>query len=810
MNRLCGFVTCPSMKQNGIAASGAFFTVTAVRPRGYRTSPTLPAVDRARSWGIIRTAVLVVLLCLMPFGAKSGEVSGESRDICRLLGGRADRDFAGRPGNLNAVVGAKPRLIYMAGDLSLKSSLLQGKIVEWRPDYVEVRSGAVVGTNGAPVEGVAVRKYCWIGPNDSVLTEEVFTNSTGFEQIVRLTFDLQGVADLKSAEGMWMFKVSGGYPTSLIPQMFGVLGATHPVAVDSEGKMRVDVSVGAGASARCAVALAVGSDPGRAMKAASVPVDPRGESTRYWNRMLTEEIPTFSCSDPFLEKLYYFRWWSLLTKLNIGGCGHWSKPLAREGTIGFNALISYSGAPSTIDLRWMRSPDWAYGNVQSFYENLHEGKLANHIYPDTLDGDVANRAPGVRGAPTDFPYHNFLVKALTEVYALHPNKEILRALWPALQQATGLYDRELDADHDGLYETYPWSNITGEEWCARFLYFHPFDQLLSYERNWRPKDDADAAKVADMIEKSVVLRPGTKIARTSEGMLKQVDQDRHYRQETLDENCYAYADMKAMAAVAALLGEKEASRRWLTASERIRRLVLKRLWDPATAFFYDRDGVTKEWSLVKSPTGFYPFWAGIGKREHLAIFKHLFNPAEFWTAFPVTTLSMDYPRRQELRGIGWTYWNGSNWPMTTSHVVDAAARAAKELDPSLVPGAAELLMRYTKVHFIDGDLNRPCVSEYFDPVTGQPNVPKLDYAHSYYIDLLLRHVVGVEAEPVSDEVRIAPLDLGLRRFEAHNIRVKGHDLSVHWDADRFIVSVDGRTVASSSKLKPVRLRLKAL
>ncbi len=210
---------------------------------------------------------------------------------------------------------------------------------------------------------------------------------------------------------------------------------------------------------------------------------------------------------------------------------------------------------------------------------------------------------------------------------------------------------------------------------------------------------------------------------------------------------------------------------------------------------------------MKSPTGFYPFWAGIGGKEHLPIFKHLFNPAEFWTPFPVPTISMDYPNRQELRRIGWAYWNWSSWPMTTSRVVDAAARAAKDLDPSLTPGAAELLMRYTKVHFIKGDLKHPCVSEYFDPVTGAPNAPNLDYAHSYYIDLILRHVVGIEADPLSDEVRINPLNMGLEYFEARNIRVKAHDLSVSWKHGKFTVSVDGKSVATATELKPLKVRL---
>ena len=754
--------------------------------------------------------IFLILVALLLVDVEAGRLYAqeEPRDICRLLGGRSDRDFAGRPGNLYAVVGDKVRLIYMARDLTTKSSLLQGQVVEWRPDYVKLQPGTLVGVDGQPVEEVMAEKYCWIGQTDNVLIEHLFKNSATIGHMVRLNIDLQGVVEINSLDGMCTFKVSGGYPQSVIPQLFGALSGTHPVTV-SDGRMWVDVSIPAGKMMSCVVSLAFGADAGKVAHAARTSANPRGESTHYWNRMLTEEIPTFACSDPYLEKLYYFRWWSLLTKMNVGGYGYWSKPLVREGTVGYNSLISYSGGPSTIDLRWMRSPEYAYGNIQSFYNNLHHGKLTNHISPNALDGDVANQGPGLNGELMDFPYHNFLVKALEDIHALHPDKAMLQQLWPALQQATGLYDRELDADRDGLYETYPWGNITGEEFGARFLYFHPYDRELGYKRTWKPKDDVDVARITDLIEKSIMLRPGMKISRNAAAMLKQVDQDRNYRLETVDENCYAYADMKAMAEIAEILGEKDAHKHWSSEARLTRSRMLKLLWDPTTGFFYDRDAATKEWSRVKSPTGFYPFWAGIAGKDHLPIFSHLFNPSEFWTPFPVPTSSMDYPKLTELRNLGglYKYWNWNNWPMTTSHVVDAAARAAKELDPSLISGAAELLRRYTKVHFIEGDLNRPCVSEYFDPISGQPNSPKLDYAHSYYIDLIMRHVVGIEADPLSDEVRIVPLDLGLERFEARNIWVKGHVLAVTWKTGEFAISVDGKLVATAPRLRLLKLRL---
>jgi len=774
---------------------------------------------------------LAILLGLLG-GENSWGLEGDERDICRLLGGRSDREFVGRPGNLYAVVGAKARLIYMADDLSVRSSLWGGKVVEWRPDYVQLEVGELVGVEGRRVVGVAGEKFCWMGPRDSILTEYLLKSTSTVDEKVRFSFDLQGVNGVRVVDRQVVFKVSGGFPQSLIPELFGVISGTEVLGI-VDGRVEVEVLVPAGKVVRWVVSMAIGVDVGKVGKVArrsaegredSGPYprlgeefteaiggdgDARGESTRYWKRIFGREIPTLSCSDPFLEKLYYFRWWSLLTKLNIGGYGHWKKPLAREGTVGFNSLISYSGAPSTIDLRWMRSPEWAFGNVESFFENLHDGRLANHIYPDHLDGDKGNNALGVKGVAIDFPYENFLVKAFVDTQALHPDKGMLRRLWPALKSAVAIYDQELDVDHDGLYETYPWSNITGQEWGARFLYFHPFDRLLFYGRDWRPKNDEEASRVGEMIERSVVLRPGMKVGRTMAEILPQVEADRRYRQETLDASSYAYVEMKSMGGIAEILGEKEEKARWMGGAERTRVEVLAKLWDRTTGFFYDRDGVSKEWSLVKSPTGFYPFWAGIGTKEELAIFKHLFNPEEFWTPYPLPTISMDYPKLGELRKLGWTYWNWNNWPMTTCHVVDATARAAKELDATMRGGAAEFFRKYTKVHFLGGDLRRPCVSEYFDPITGAANIPTLDYAHSYYIDLVMRHVVGVEVDALSDLVRIDPIDMGLASFEAGNIWVRGREISVRWKDGELIGKVEGKVVARGKQLERLEFRLGA-
>jgi hypothetical protein len=739
-----------------------------------------------------------------------------AEDILQSLGSRSDRNFMGRPGNLSAIAGEKGgRLIYMGlENLPVKTSLQTAKVIEWRPDYIRLETGALVQPDGSPAM-VHGERFCWVGDKDTLVTQWVIRNTGQQPAQVQIPVSVKGATNATLSGASLAFELPGIYP-SLFQGFHAVLQASQEPRAASPGNagetLQFEVSVPPSKQRTLTVALAFGPDAAACAKAASVECAPdsRQRSTEYWKRMLADAVPSFSCSDPYLERLYYFRWYSLLTKMNVGGYGRWKEPAAREGVVGFNSVISYSGGPNTLELRWLRSPEFAYGNLRTFFNNLHEGKLANHIYPDSVDHDVANVAPGPDGKPMDVPYHNFLITALLETHAVHPDRAALADLWPKARQSARLYDALLDADTNGLYEAYPWSNITGQEFGARFEYFHPYDQLLDYARTWSPRDDAEAARAADQIESAVTLAPDIRIPRTAEEMRTQVEADRHYRQETVDENCYAVREFASLAKIARILGDRTAAAEWGAKSDRTRRLLLERMWDAETDFFYDLDQPTKRKAMVKSPTGFFPFWAGIATKRNLPALGHLFDPDEFWTAYPLPSIQMNDPKLNGRKKLRWTYWNWNNWPMATSHVVDGLARAAKDLDPSLTPRAAELLKRYIRVHFINSDLNRPCLPENFDPVTGKPNWPALDYAHSYCIDIIMRHVCGIEPDPVGDQVVIRPLDLQnatVSWFEVRAVRVKGHDLGVRWRNRVLTVTVDGMVAKTQRGLKPIRLRI---
>jgi len=88
-------------------------------------------------------------------------------------------------------------------------------------------------------------------------------------------------------------------------------------------------------------------------------------------------------------------------------------------------------------------------------------------------------------------------------------------------------------------------------------------------------------------------------------------------------------------------------------------LIKNHCWDEASGFYYDRDSETGTLrTFVKHVGGFLPMLAGIPTQDQAKrLVQHLMNPNEFWTPYPVPSISMDAP---DFSPSG--YWSGRSWP----------------------------------------------------------------------------------------------------------------------------------------------------
>ena len=177
-----------------------------------------------------------------------------------------------------------------------------------------------------------------------------------------------------------------------------------------------------------------------------------------------------------------------------------------------------------------------------------------------------------------------------------------------------------------------------------------------------------------------------------------------------------------------------------------------------------------------------------------ALLDHLEDPGTFGTRFPVPSSSVDDPRfsaegiwRGQRRNCP---WNGRVWPMTTSHVIEGLLRCWRGGSRRAGGLATDMLRRFARMMFADGDLSRPNCFEHYNPHTGRACHFRGidDYQHSWIIDLLARGFAGLHADASGLEVR--PLPDGPARVSLGAATVRGRAVSVRVTPERLSVTVD--------------------
>lgn len=81
------------------------------------------------------------------------------------------------------------------------------------------------------------------------------------------------------------------------------------------------------------------------------------------------------------------------------------------------------------------------------------------------------------------------------------------------------------------------------------------------------------------------------------------------------------------------------------------------MWDPETGFYYDILEEDHRLTKVKSPAAFTILYAGVASQKQAEnLLEHLLDRREFWTRFPLPTVSADHSS-YDPRG----YWRGRSW-----------------------------------------------------------------------------------------------------------------------------------------------------
>jgi hypothetical protein len=576
---------------------------------------------------------------------------------------------------------------------------------------------------------------------------------------------------------------------------WGITGGAHefrrgiPVYVHREGPPGDDLHQRIPSGARRTFVFAVAFAPTReeaVRRAASWARDPNPvhRQTEEYQSWFDESVPLFECSDPWLTKLWYHRWYVVRKNhMNprVGLVQEDSFSEGRWNSEWYTASITYGAGHVLRELRWLRDPRYAQNYFRGFARNHRADGLYRSFYVDGIA-----RPEGDEGKYTDW-----ITASLWDMHQVHPDAAFLREALPALEKNVAYWQTH-DLDGDGLLhvDDHWW---TGMEWQPSFF----------YKNGYRLGERRDGRDVQNPVKR-------------------------------LDLTSYQYANVRALANVQRLLGNEDAARKSDALAAHLRDGVLARMWDASTEFFYDLlPGTDEKITTAKTVAAFYPFYAGLPDADHASAWRALIDPVLFWTPHPLASTAQDspaYSQEPTLNGDRLTgcYWNGPTWPHATSLVVSGLARTLRAYGPE-APGfdarktLLNLVTSFGRAQFEEGDFARPHTGEFYHGETARWLTGERDYHHSTWADLIIGDLIGLVPRD-DDTLEVCPLlpsgsEGGWPYFCVQDVPYRGRLLTLVWDdpaspedafgdGDKgFTVYMDGRRLYHQDSLAPFTVPL---
>ena len=453
-------------------------------------------------------------------------------------------------------------------------------------------------------------------------------------------------------------------------------------------------------------------------------------------------FPSFSSGDPHLDRYFDHRIHGLGLNRIAGDWGNIRHPCIAEGPGYFHVPITYSAQCHVMEMRWRAGGHEAWGSILNFLDNQKDdGSLHGRLYPDHLER-------------TDF-YHANWGDALLAVHAMHPDPALLARCYEGLSRYAQWLNRSRDPEGAGMFTVVNHFE-TGQEYMSRYMAVDAEADV----RGWQPR----------------------------------------LRLKGIDVTVYAHQLFRALATVARDLGRDGDEAEWRALAARSGNAITTHMWSPEARLFTDVDGRTLADTPVrtgvKAAVGFYPMLTDLVDDARLdAMMDHLEDPRTFGTPFPLPSSSVDDPRfsaegiwRGKRRNCP---WNGRVWPMTTSHVIEGLLRLRRGGNERAGALAADMLVRFVRMMFTDGDPDRPNCFEHYNPYTGRACHFRGidDYQHSWVLDLLARGIAGLHID--EEGVEVWPLPHDLPRVTLGPVRARGRVVAVAVDEERVTVEVDG-------------------
>ncbi|MEU4832008.1 discoidin domain-containing protein [Streptosporangium sp. NPDC023615] len=178
---------------------------------------------------------------------------------------------------------------------------------------------------------------------------------------------------------------------------------------------------------------------------------------RAYNLWWARNIPYFDAPEPAIKKNYYYRWWLMrFNSLDANLPGQtYQFPISIEGVLSYNNAIALTQPMHIDDLKYLRTPLYAYGDWLSVGQTSRGGRFMDN------PGDPDNWSNS---------YTQYIGEAAWKSYQIHGGQPAIAA--SLARYAEGDAKGQLshyDRDGNGLIE-YDWGALTGND--ADAVSFH--------------------------------------------------------------------------------------------------------------------------------------------------------------------------------------------------------------------------------------------------------------------------------------------------------------------------------------------------
>jgi len=460
-----------------------------------------------------------------------------------------------------------------------------------------------------------------------------------------------------------------------------------------------------------------------------------------WEEYFDKAVPTFTCGDNLFERQFYHSYFVPFANLYDFGRGFFRRPFSSLGKYRLLPQWYWDTGFHSMYEKWLNDmplPKSGIKNLLLWQEvaeevraQLKEKGLEGKKYipeddqlPFTLD--INSFVFGKLVDPNVIPW------VVWDIYLKDGDMDFVRAVYEPLRK----FDKWLEENRDPKSENLINLVHQGESGWDNSYRFLP-NRILKYPTS----------------------------PMTNEGKTMQ----------SPDFNTYFYLSRLALAKFAELLGDKQTAQEFRDKAKKTFEAI-QTLWDEEVGLYIDRYEADHTPHKVKTPGGMIPMLAAIPEREHTRrMVARLTNPEEFWSPYPIPSLSMDH----ELFNVEdeyQSYWNGRMWPQINWVMIEGLVRygyhdVAREIALKTIESFAKF---------------GPSAAENYHPIEGGPFRKHSTNTFNYGwgglgADIVIRRLLGIQGYAAKDTMILDPLfPPGWDHAELGDIRIGAHEVGVSY------------------------------